>query len=242
MIKLKDLLTEIKIKVLSGHLTTLDKKVVKQMLVKKLNSGRVKKSDYFIKDLGKGQYEITQRTMDAGIGLGSKKVLRNYKSKIQVKESLIIERVDFHQIATELVKKYKLKSKVKIGSGKNFGEYIPETDTITLRPSYSTLKEFYMTVLHEIQHALDADNLELAFKVIVDCVDHIYEGDKTYPAKDSTKQELKDFIENMSQEAFKKIRKFFDTMPHLRHEIEVVNPKTKVKNKISFKGIQDFFQ
>lgn len=159
MIKLKNLLTEIKIKVLSGHLTALDKKVVKQMLVKKMNSGRVKKSDYFIKDLGKGQYEITQRKMDAGIGLGSKKVLRNYKSKIQVKESLIIERVDFHQIATELVKKYKLKSKVKIGNGKNFGEYIPETDTITLRPSYSTLKEFYMTVLHEIQHALDADNL-----------------------------------------------------------------------------------
>ena len=74
-------------------------------------------------------------------------------------KDLLMERADFHQIATELVKKYKLKSKVKIGSGKNFGEYIPETDTITLRPSYSTLKEFYMTVLHEIQHALDADRL-----------------------------------------------------------------------------------
>ena len=32
MIRLKDLLTEIKIKVLSGHLTAKDKKVVKQML------------------------------------------------------------------------------------------------------------------------------------------------------------------------------------------------------------------
>ena len=74
-------------------------------------------------------------------------------------KDLITERIDFHQIATELVKKYKLKSKVKIGTGKNFGEYIPEDDIITLRPSYSTLKEFYMTVLHEIQHALDADNL-----------------------------------------------------------------------------------
>ena len=94
----------------------------------------------------------------------------------------------------------------------------------------------------QVGMTLDADNLEVAFKVIVDCIDHIYEGDKTYPAKDSTKQELKDFIENMSQEAFKKIRKFFDTMPHLRHEIEVENPKTKVKNKITFKGIQDFFQ
>ena len=48
------------------------------------------------------------------------------------------------------------------------------------------------------------------FKVIVDCIDHIYEGDKTYPTKDSTKQELKDFIENLSLEiTFKKIKKVF---------------------------------
>ena len=71
-------------------------------------------------------------------------------------KDLISERVDFHQIATELVKKYKLKSKVKIGTGKNFGEYIPETDTITLRPSYSSLKDFYMTILHEIGHKIVA--------------------------------------------------------------------------------------
>jgi len=74
-------------------------------------------------------------------------------------KDLLVERIDYHQIATDLVKKYKLKSKVKIGSGKNFGEYIPEDDAITLRPSYSSLKEFYMTVLHEIGHALDADRL-----------------------------------------------------------------------------------
>ena len=74
-------------------------------------------------------------------------------------KDLIVERIDYYQIATDLVKKYKLKSKVKIGSGKNFGEYIPENDMITLRPSYSSLKEFYMTVLHEIGHALDADRL-----------------------------------------------------------------------------------
>ena len=74
-------------------------------------------------------------------------------------KDLVMERVDYHQLASEMVKRYGLKSKVKIGSGKNFGEYIPETDTITLRPSYSSLKEFYMTVLHEIGHALDADRL-----------------------------------------------------------------------------------
>jgi len=74
-------------------------------------------------------------------------------------KDLVMERVDYHQLASEMVKRYGLKSKVKIGSGKNFGDYVPETDTITLRPSYPSLKEFYMTVLHEIGHALDANRL-----------------------------------------------------------------------------------
>ena len=69
---------------------------------------------------------------------------------------LLVERIDYLDTAQRMIKKYKLKSKVKIGSGKNFGEYIPETDTVTLRPSYSSVKEFLITVLHEIKHALDA--------------------------------------------------------------------------------------
>ena len=153
------LINEMKIKVLSGHLTALDKRVVKQMLAKKMESGNVKKTDYFIKDMGGGKYEITQRKMDVGIGIGSRKVLRHYKSKIQVKEGLVSERIDYMDTAKQMVKKYNLKSKVKMVSGKNYGDYIPETDTITIRPSYKSVREFLMTVLHEIQHALDADNL-----------------------------------------------------------------------------------
>tara|TARA_B100000287_G_scaffold406973_1_gene431958 strand:- start:798 stop:1295 length:498 start_codon:yes stop_codon:yes gene_type:complete len=72
---------------------------------------------------------------------------------------LLLERVDYMQIAQTLVDSYGLKSKIKMGTGKNFGEYIPETDTITLRPSYKSVKDFLMTILHEIKHALDAKRL-----------------------------------------------------------------------------------
>ena len=50
---------------------------------------------------------------------------------------------------------------------------------------------------------------ETMFKVIANCIDHIYEGDKIYPAKDSTEKELVDFIENITQKAFLDIKKFF---------------------------------
>ena len=73
--------------------------------------------------------------------------------------NLLIERIDYHELATQLVNSYNLKSKVKIGTGKTFGEYVPEKDLITLRPSYRTIKQFLLTVLHEIRHALDAKQL-----------------------------------------------------------------------------------
>jgi len=84
-------------------------------------------------------------------------VSETYYSKV-MKNSLL-ERVDYYDTASQLVKQYGLKSKIKMGRGKNFGEYIPETDTITLRPSYPNMKEFLMTILHEIGHALDAKRL-----------------------------------------------------------------------------------
>ena len=71
----------------------------------------------------------------------------------------LLERVDFQDEASEIIKAYGLKCKLKIGSGKDFGEYVPEKDLITMRPSYKSIKEFLLTILHEIGHALDAKRL-----------------------------------------------------------------------------------
>ena len=76
-----------------------------------------------------------------------------------IKLKPLLERIDYQDTASQLVKQYNLKSKVKFGSGKDFGEYVPETDTITLRRSYPSVKEFLMTILHEIGHALDAHRI-----------------------------------------------------------------------------------
>ena len=77
--------------------------------------------------------------------------------------------------------------------------------------------------------------------LIIGCVEYIYEGEKNYPVSESTQKELKDFFESLPQEQFGKIRKFFESMPRLRHETKVKNPKTGVESKITFSGLQDFF-
>jgi len=72
---------------------------------------------------------------------------------------LLLERIDYLDIAESLVKKYKLKSKIKFTSGKDMGDYNWTTDTINLRPMYGSVKKFLITVLHEIKHALDRKKL-----------------------------------------------------------------------------------
>ena len=74
-------------------------------------------------------------------------------------KSLLTERVDYKDTASQIVKSYKLKSKVKITSGRDKGDYEWRSDTINLRPSYSSIKEFLITVLHEIHHALKRKKL-----------------------------------------------------------------------------------
>jgi len=77
--------------------------------------------------------------------------------------------------------------------------------------------------------------------LVTGCVDYIYEGEKNYPASESTPEELKNFFESLSQNQFTNLRKFFETMPRLRHETKVKNPKTGVESTITFSGLQDFF-
>ena len=101
---------------------------------------------------------------------------------------------------------------------------------------YPTLKNY------DIGKGLNNFEIDKIFSILIDCIYHIFEGDKIYPAKDTSKQELKEFIESLPQEAFKKIQSFFDTMPKLKHEVEVVNPNTNVKSKITLTGIADFFE
>ena len=85
-------------------------------------------------------------------------------------------------------------------------------------------------------------DIDTLFDIMAKSINHIYEGDKIYPSKDSTKEEMKKFLEGLPQTAFNKIKTFFETMPQLRHSVEVENPKTKVKSNIVLKGIRDFFQ
>ena len=82
---------------------------------------------------------------------------------------------------------------------------------------------------------------ETLFEIIGNSIFQIYEGEKVYNASDYKKDELNKFIESLDSKSFTKVQEFYNTMPKLIHEIEVENPKTKVKSKVTLQGLTDFF-
>ena len=110
------------------------------------------------------------------------------------------------------------------------------TDEMGVIMRYPTIDSFSTAGISDIT----ADNM---LDVIVTCIDKIYDkkGEDVYDSKDSSQKELMDFVEQMNTTQFQDVQAFFDSMPKLRHEITVVNPKTKVENVVALSGLNDFF-
>lgn len=113
-------------------------------------------------------------------------------------------------------------------------------DSLTLRMRYPSLDQFIRNNF-DFASDQDSDSIEKSFEIIADCVDMVYTEEDSWAASDCTKKELISFIESMNSSQFKKIEKFFETMPRLSHEIKVKNPKTGVVNEVTLEGLSSFF-
>ena len=110
------------------------------------------------------------------------------------------------------------------------------TDDMGMIMTYPTIDSFSESGIQNV----NASNM---IDVISSCILQIYEnkGEKVYQAKDQTKKELIEFVEQLNTQQFKELQKFFDTMPKLKHTVKVKNPKTKKSGDIVLTGLNDFF-
>ena len=88
----------------------------------------------------------------------------------------------------------------------------------------------------------DQTEVNQLFDIIGSSIERVYEGETVYEKADFSKKDLKVFLESLTSEQFLRVQKFFETMPRLRHKLEVTNPKTKKVNEITLEGLQAFFE
>ena len=108
-------------------------------------------------------------------------------------------------------------------------------DDISLVMNYPTVKDSYDT------GSDDESQTVKIFDMLKRCIVEIHDGEEVHNVIDVSKKELTVFFESMTQPMFEKLQKFFESMPKLRHAVEVKNPKTKKKNEIMLEGLGDFF-
>jgi hypothetical protein len=82
---------------------------------------------------------------------------------------------------------------------------------------------------------------EVMLKILVDCIDYVYDKESVYYAKDSSREEMEEFIDNLQQKDLEKFKDFFDTMPEIKKDVHFKCPKCAYEEDIAIKGMQNFF-
>jgi len=82
---------------------------------------------------------------------------------------------------------------------------------------------------------------EMMLRILVDCIDYIYDAESVYYAKDTPIKELEEFVDNLQQKDLEKFKDFFDTMPELKKEVHFKCPKCQYEEDMTIRGMQNFF-
>ena len=106
------------------------------------------------------------------------------------------------------------------------------TDTIKLYLRYPMFKDAMMFT--------QSSQTQDVFKLLNACIVKISYGDTEYNRVDITDKDIEEFIDQLNTDQFEKVVNFFNTMPKLRHVVDVTNPKTKVKSEVLLEGLQSF--
>ena len=123
---------------------------------------------------------------------------------------------------------------IRIDIDPNQKDVIQITDKISIKlkyPEFSLVEK-----LSKKDSAVD-----IAFEVVIDSIEWIFDGEQYYNANESTKEELMAFIESLNQDQFKKIEAFFDDLPVLNKKIEIKCGKCGFDHTIDVEGLESFF-
>lgn len=132
--------------------------------------------------------------------------------KTQVKKTIDLEEVNIHML-------------------ENHTNEVEINDNVKIVFRYPILSDM---------KGIPVSEISTAFSVINACVHSIHYGDDVYQRADLKDEEVEEFIDSLTGDQFEKITEFFQTMPKLRHVVEVTNPKTKKKSEIVVEGLQNF--
>jgi hypothetical protein len=97
-------------------------------------------------------------------------------------------------------------------------------------PAYGSMKK--------IDSGLDIDR---TVSMVVNSIDYIYDKDGNYSSKDYSKEELNDFVMELTEENFRKMEEFVSNFPSFAVRVNAKCPKCDFDHSVRYTDFADFF-
>ena len=125
--------------------------------------------------------------------------------------------------------------KVDVAEVENIIEVTPEISVEMKYPSYQSL-------INEDVENLDEGDAEQVINMIASSlVAVLTEEERIDIAKDSSTEEVKEFLNSLTATQFQKLASFLQGMPALEHDVEFKCENCNTKNEVQLRGLSDFF-
>jgi hypothetical protein len=118
--------------------------------------------------------------------------------------------------------------------GGNVDGIVRLTPELSVTMSYPSLDTFE-SIRKESINSVDGD-----MDFVVRSINAIHYGEQTFNAKEHSREDLVDFIENLTRDQFSKIREFFQNMPMLEHTLEYDCTHCGHHNIVKLRGLSSF--
>lgn len=125
---------------------------------------------------------------------------------------------------------------VKVKENSNFSNTIMVNQNIGVKLKHPTID--HMEIFEKIE---EADDPNLIDDLIASCIDVIFDNEQVYRAKDATKEELQEFINCLSADAYSKLENYIANSPTIQYVNSHSCPKCGSQHTINLEGIADFF-
>lgn len=123
---------------------------------------------------------------------------------------------------------------VKVTTEEEHSNRIKINDAYTMFLRYPTIEEFIDFI------SGDKDDALVTYNIMISCLEQVVSEDDVYKFKDFSSEEIDNFMDDLQGDVLSEIKKFFDTMPKLRHEMKYINSNGDEKTFV-IEGMQSFF-
>jgi hypothetical protein len=96
-------------------------------------------------------------------------------------------------------------------------------------PNYATMKR------------IEETDMDVKTNMIANAIDYIWDEQGKHSAKESSKEELIEFVESLTENNYKKLQDFVDNTPKFVVKLDAKCPKCGFDHKVRYSDFYDFF-